>query len=36
MLVELIHFNNAKRYVAPLLVTGGIFAVMPITDAPPV
>ncbi|HUN98694.1 MAG TPA: SPFH domain-containing protein [Bradyrhizobium sp.] len=26
MLVELAHFNNAKRYVAPLLVTGGIFA----------
>ena len=26
MLVELAHFNNAKRHVAPLLVTGGIFA----------
>jgi regulator of protease activity HflC (stomatin/prohibitin superfamily) len=26
MLIELAHFNNAKRYVAPLLVTGGIFA----------
>ena len=26
MLVELAHFNNARRYVASLLVTGGIFA----------
>ena len=26
MLVELAHFNNARRYVAPLLVAGGIFA----------
>jgi len=28
MLVELAHFNNAKRYVAPLLVAGAIFAVI--------
>ena len=26
MLVDLAHFNNARRYVAPLLVTGAIFA----------
>jgi regulator of protease activity HflC (stomatin/prohibitin superfamily) len=26
MLVELAHFNNARRHVTPLLVTGGVFA----------
>ncbi len=26
MLVELAHFNNARRHVAPLLITGGILA----------
>ncbi|MGA8611729.1 MAG: SPFH domain-containing protein [Xanthobacteraceae bacterium] len=28
MLVELVHFNNARRHVAPLLVTGAIFAAL--------
>src|ERR1700692_2452570 len=28
MLAELPHFNNARRYVAPLLITGAIFAAL--------
>jgi regulator of protease activity HflC (stomatin/prohibitin superfamily) len=28
MLVDLAHFNNARRYVAPLLVIGGAFALI--------
>src|SRR5258708_27563417 len=28
MLAELPHFNNARRYVAPLLIVGAIFAVL--------
>ena len=28
MLAELPHFNNARRYVAPLLIIGGIFAAL--------
>ena len=28
MLAELPHFNNARRYVAPLLIIGAMFAVL--------
>src|SRR5258708_37485233 len=28
MLAELPHFNNARRYVAPLLIIGAIFAIL--------